>query len=201
MPQLIIDTSSTHCLLGLLQEGKIIDSLTYPHANALSETLLPTLQDLLKKYPPLAAIYAGMGPGSYTGTRVGVAVAKSLSFALKIPFRGFCSLLAFLPEAPGNFSLILPTRLKQFYLAKGAQDAACVTVEMTGLCTAEELLQRVEPHDLLCCDTPVQLPMELHKVSILPLTPNFISLGRFLHTTPHLLNESDELIYLHEVHT
>lgn len=44
-----------------------------------------------------------IGPGSYTGTRVGVTIAKSLSYALKIPVIPFCSLHVYLPVIEDGF--------------------------------------------------------------------------------------------------
>lgn len=54
-----------------------------------AQNLLPAINDLLQKnsksVKDLAAITVNPGPGSFTGTRVGVAVANALSFALNIP--------------------------------------------------------------------------------------------------------------------
>lgn len=201
MPSLIIDTSSNHCLLALSKGEKILSTLSFPHENELSQTLIPTLQKLLEeKETPLSSlqkIYAGMGPGSYTGTRVGVSVAKALSFSLKIPFRGFCSLLAFLPEKTGTFSLILPSKLGQYYLCKGSKDPNGVFLKNAALLSKEALLEKVEPSDLIGCNTHEQLPIELQELSPLPLSPNFIALNQFLLLEVGLLDEQSELIYLH----
>src|SRR3989344_2848652 len=54
-----------------------------------SQVLLPLIVKILKKnkktFADLSAIEVNTGPGSFTGTRVGVAVANALGFALDIP--------------------------------------------------------------------------------------------------------------------
>lgn len=57
-----------------------------------SQVLLPSIVKILKKNKlvlrDLKGIEVNPGPGSFTGTRVGVAVANALGFALKIPVNG-----------------------------------------------------------------------------------------------------------------
>lgn len=57
-----------------------------------SQVLLPLIIKILKKngvnFSDLEAIEVNTGPGSFTGTRVGVAVANALGFALNIPVNG-----------------------------------------------------------------------------------------------------------------
>lgn len=57
-----------------------------------SQVLLPLIVRILKKnktdFSDLTAIEVNPGPGSFTGTRVGVAVANALAFALDIPVNG-----------------------------------------------------------------------------------------------------------------
>lgn len=69
------------------------DSLV--HQNQLSKILFPALLELLDKakvsLKDLDYIAVARGPGSYTGTRIGAIIAKSLAFALTIPLIGFDS--------------------------------------------------------------------------------------------------------------
>jgi tRNA threonylcarbamoyladenosine biosynthesis protein TsaB len=48
-------------------------------------------------------VAVGLGPGSFTGTRIGVATAKGLSLALDRPLMGVCSLRAIARAAPGSW--------------------------------------------------------------------------------------------------
>lgn len=57
-----------------------------------SQALLPTVDKILKnnkiKFKDLSGVDVETGPGSFTGTRVGAAVANALGFALNIPVNG-----------------------------------------------------------------------------------------------------------------
>ena len=57
-----------------------------------SQVLLPMIVRILKKndlsFKDLTAIEVNCGPGSFTGTRVGVSVANALGFALGVPVNG-----------------------------------------------------------------------------------------------------------------
>lgn len=57
-----------------------------------SQVLLPMIVGILKKnkidFSDLSAIEVNPGPGSFTGTRVGVAIANALGFALNVPING-----------------------------------------------------------------------------------------------------------------
>ena len=56
------------------------------------QVVLPMIEQLLKKQniqvQELTAIKINTGPGSFTGLRVGIAIANALSFFLKIPING-----------------------------------------------------------------------------------------------------------------
>ncbi|MDR0548922.1 MAG: tRNA (adenosine(37)-N6)-threonylcarbamoyltransferase complex dimerization subunit type 1 TsaB, partial [Deltaproteobacteria bacterium] len=60
------------------------------------QTLAPLVQEVLTQNTltpkELDLLAVGLGPGSFTGLRVGLALAKGLSFALKIPALGFSTL-------------------------------------------------------------------------------------------------------------
>lgn len=57
-----------------------------------SQVLLPMIVKILAKnkikFSDLTAIEVNVGPGSFTGTRVGVAVANALGYALDLPVNG-----------------------------------------------------------------------------------------------------------------
>ncbi|MGH7246288.1 MAG: tRNA (adenosine(37)-N6)-threonylcarbamoyltransferase complex dimerization subunit type 1 TsaB [Candidatus Levyibacteriota bacterium] len=89
MNALSIDTtSSKEILVTLTTHGQ-----TFVEKKDISkyraQAVLPLVQDLLEKHKlspkDLTAITVSTGPGSFTGIRVGIAVAQALSFTLQIP--------------------------------------------------------------------------------------------------------------------
>lgn len=125
MTILIIDTSTDHALIGLGNSGGILSSQNILHANQLSKILLPSIEKILPA--SVDAVAVGVGPGSYTGTRVGVAAALAIAFGKKIPCIPFCSLLAFLPKEEGPFSCHLAGKGETTYLLTGNKAAHNLT--------------------------------------------------------------------------
>lgn len=98
MNLLAFDTSSIACSVALLT----LHGITYEYVekpNQHAKLLLPFIDQLLAKanltLQDLDAIVVGVGPGSFTGIRIGVSVANALSLALRKPLIGISSLKAF----------------------------------------------------------------------------------------------------------
>ncbi len=204
--RLIIDTSSVHTIMGVVQERTVLASHIALHANRLSQSLMPTLQNLLfeaaVKLNQLDEIAIGIGPGSYTGTRVGFAVAKSLHFALKKPkLTSFCSLLAFIPPVKGRFACVMPSKTGDFYLLKGVRSEEKLTCSHSTLLGANTLIE-----ELNGTDTFIGKPLHEVRAKFTDLAypwtlpePSLNSILAYLETpeqgvpTPQL-----DLIYLHK---
>ena len=88
MISLFLDTCSQIIRLGVLSDGKLIDYTEFTNDNKLSEKLLPAIKDMLDKNKyrvnDLNRIYISVGPGSFTGIRIGVTVAKVIAWSLNI---------------------------------------------------------------------------------------------------------------------
>jgi tRNA threonylcarbamoyladenosine biosynthesis protein TsaB len=95
MTCLIIETSSSNSVIGIGKKDEVLSFQKILGDRHLSRILLPSIQALLQEshltLNELDYIAVGVGPGSYTGTRVGATVGKTLSFALNIPLLGFPS--------------------------------------------------------------------------------------------------------------
>lgn len=95
---LLIDSSQDTSHLALFQGHAILQHIESKDLSQ-SNFLLPTINNLLKNYnltlKNLKAIAICIGPGSFTGTRIGVMTAKTLSYATKIPLIPFYSLLGY----------------------------------------------------------------------------------------------------------
>lgn len=89
---LIIDTSSSQAFLAISENGVVKKKHIIQDGKQLSKSLLPQIQ-LLLDTETLDYIALGIGPGSFTGTRIGAIVAKTLRFALNIPIFTFSSTL------------------------------------------------------------------------------------------------------------
>lgn len=192
MPELIIDTSTELCLIALIQEGQILSENVFAHANQLSQNLLPSIQEMMKKsnfsLSALSSIALGIGPGSYTGTRVGAAVAKSLAFGLGIGVKPFYSPLAFLPGKKGSFAFVIPTKAGAYFLLKGDQPS---------LVSSEELEAEAGAVDYLVTSPSHAVPESLKSKPYFEAAPNLPLLVTRLDAVRPVSPESIELHYLH----
>lgn len=88
MISLFLDTCSQIIRIGILFDNKLIDYLEFQNDNKLSEKLLPAIKKIIDKnnykVNDLNRIYISVGPGSFTGIRIGVTVAKVMAWSLNI---------------------------------------------------------------------------------------------------------------------
>lgn len=92
MKTLFIDTSSnTSIIVGLRIDGTE-DLITHKIDTRKAQIALPLIEQLLKKHQltpqDLTGIEVQVGPGSFTGLRVGITIANTLGSELQIPVNG-----------------------------------------------------------------------------------------------------------------
>ena len=83
-----IDTSTNNCSVGLVSDGKILGRNAQIGRAMASEQLISLIDDLLKRTIPISdidALAVSIGPGSYTGLRIGLSSAKGLAFSRNLP--------------------------------------------------------------------------------------------------------------------
>jgi len=93
-----LETASPVCSVALSRDGKLIglrDSTDEKsHATSLTTFIMQLLEENSLTADQLDAISLGMGPGSYTGLRIGASVAKGLAYGSGIPVIGIPTLEA-----------------------------------------------------------------------------------------------------------
>src|SRR5690625_2292877 len=98
MYTLTIDTSTQVLAVGILKNEEVLGEIVTNLPKTHSPRLMPAIHQLMEavEVEPecLDKIVVGVGPGSYTGVRIGITTAKSLAWALNIPIIGVSSLHA-----------------------------------------------------------------------------------------------------------
>ncbi len=95
---LIIDSALEEAIVALSKDGKIIAELsnkeTHSHASFIQVAIANLLAEQQMTISALDAIAVTLGPGSYTGLRVGLATAKGIAYTLQKPLIGLSTLTA-----------------------------------------------------------------------------------------------------------
>jgi tRNA threonylcarbamoyladenosine biosynthesis protein TsaB len=115
-----IETSATRASLAVLdhERNEIVWESAFETERAHNAAIFDPVEDMLKGFrDELTGIAVGLGPGSYGGIRVGIAVANGLSLVLGIPVRGVSSLEAW--DVPGDsYTVLGDARRKTIFFAE-----------------------------------------------------------------------------------
>lgn len=96
MKILAIDTSSKICSVAIVEDDNVIDELNLDDGKTHSENLMPLIDEILKKnnidLKQIEMLAVCVGPGSFTGIRIGVATIKPIAEVLKLNLASVTSL-------------------------------------------------------------------------------------------------------------
>lgn len=130
---LLIESSTERAIIAIFQDEVCRYFSCPPVGSEASRYLVPTVEEGLKelKLNPedLDLFVVGIGPGSYTGTRVGVVIAKSMAYAIKKPIVGVNSLAGFTPDRDGPFSVVIDAKLAGAIVQKGSRSGDTITMQ------------------------------------------------------------------------
>lgn len=121
---LLIETSTERAMVAIVKGEKLLFHAALPFGFQHSRYLLPQI-DAGLKISKIEAIAVGIGPGSYTGMRVGAMTAKTLAYASKIPLVGICTLHTFHAKAP----VLIDAKIGGCYLAIGENAAEVLPLD------------------------------------------------------------------------
>lgn len=86
--KLSINTSSSEKTIIKLDDHELVEDSRIQHSQVVLPMIMKLLETNKKQLSDLTEIEVFEGPGSFTGLRVGAAIANALGFALKIPVNG-----------------------------------------------------------------------------------------------------------------
>ena len=155
---LAIDTSTRVVGLALYDGAQVLSESSWSSMDYHTVELAPAVAEAFIKAKidsdALGALAVALGPGSFTGLRIGLALAKGLALARHLPIVGIPTL-----DILANAQPVRQTRLAAVLragrgrLAVGwyeAQDNAWKSVQKVEVCTPEELAQRIDQLTCVC---------------------------------------------------
>jgi tRNA threonylcarbamoyladenosine biosynthesis protein TsaB len=136
MRVLAIETSTSLAGVALVEGGRLVLARSHERPKQSAERLLPMIAELLAeagwRRSDIERLGVSIGPGSFTGLRVGIACAQGLSLGLGVPLVGVTSLRAMarlVPDAIGGLRCpVLDARRREVFV--GAYGAGSLTPEL-----------------------------------------------------------------------
>lgn len=121
MPKLFIDTHSETVTIAIIDGEKTLRKETTSNRSH-SEVVVPLLDEILKEegleLKNIEEIIVVNGPGSFTGVRIGVTIAKTIAYSLSTPIKTITSLEMYGVSANEEFDLVTISDSKGIYSAR-----------------------------------------------------------------------------------
>lgn len=183
-PILAIETSDELCSTAIMLSENSFAEINFQKKFVHSEKLMPMISDLLRnvevKLEDVESIAVSMGPGSFTGLRIGLTVAKGLALGNEIsiiPVPTFDALAfqlcAVLPDN-SVFSISNNANINEVYFAKyKSQNRKYKIIENTQLLEKSELDKHISDNELLFGNFTFQ------ETDFKTTSPNAISIAKW----------------------
>lgn len=139
MNLLAIETSTTRASIALRVEGRVFtceETTTHEHARVLLVMIEQLLLEAGVGFDAIDGIVLGAGPGSFTGVRIAVSIAKGLAYAHDLPLFPVNGLHCIAFDAARRFKrpvlAMIDARMHQVYWAYQPDSGACAVVSAPG---------------------------------------------------------------------
>ena len=152
MYTILLDSSNTKLAVGIAKDNKVLKSIIYEAWQEQSEHMIPELNNILEEFDvkreEIDDVMVAIGPGSYTGVRIAITIAKTISCVLNIPVYPVSS-LEVMKDKDNPSICIVNARSKRSYV--GVYQGNKVVLS-DRIMTNEELLDYINsnPSYLLC---------------------------------------------------
>jgi tRNA threonylcarbamoyl adenosine modification protein YeaZ len=120
---LAIDTATSRTIVGVVDDGVVLFEEFHEGATDHGKAISQLVAQALKSTKLVDQVVIGMGPGPFTGLRVGITYAQTFALARSIPWIGVCSLDAIRIDSTSKilntdeYTVAIDARRKQIYWA------------------------------------------------------------------------------------
>ena len=167
MLSLILDSANKELGVAIAKDNEIIDEIKYDAWQKQSELMIPEIEKIFKRNSispkDINEILVSQGPGSYTGVRIALTIAKVYAYALNLPIYAFSSLNIL--ENPEKTSIcLINAKGNRSYFAVYDKEKA---IEEDKVLTNGEVIEYVNSHPeyVICGDASyIDIVSEKHDV-------------------------------------
>ena len=178
MKVLAIDTATELCGVALSQDGNLLAEYRLNLKTVHNEKLVTLIQTLLNDVGWLiemvSVIGVSIGPGSFTGLRIGLSAAKGLAFSLQKPIVAVNTLdvlASGIPYWDGEIATVLPARDGEIYLATYRQGEKLQLQSGYQIIPVAEFDAAIKPNTLVAA-APATLLRQLSAGNMIAAAPH-----------------------------
>ncbi len=162
MNRLFIDTATKYLCIGIAKDEKVIYKFQQEAIKKQSELTIPFLQKALKEnnleLKDIDEVTVTIGPGSFTGIRIGMCVAKVLASLNNIPLKAISSLNSY--ASLGKKIVILDAKAKRVYLGIYNDNKKVIDECVVEISTLKEMLKDYPDYDVVLDSYLIDLDSE-----------------------------------------
>lgn len=170
-----IEAATRVASVTVISDEKILAEITQEAKLTHSETLLPQIEQVLKiaNVEKVDAVAVSIGPGSFTGLRIGLATAKALSYAWRTKIIGVPTLQAISYHFPTNNAVIIPmldAQKNRAYFQKFRKCQPLSEIEVKNIDEIVTSAGEIDSEVFLCGEVLNKIKVELpQNVKIAPI--------------------------------
>ena len=162
MNRLFIDTATKYLCIGIAKDEKVIYKFQQEAIKKQSELTIPFLQKALKEnnleLKDIDEVTVTIGPGSFTGIRIGMCVAKVLASLNNIPLKAISSLNSYASLV--KKIVILDAKAKRVYLGIYNDNKKVIDECVVEISTLKEMLKDYPDYDVVLDANLIDLDSE-----------------------------------------
>ena len=169
---LYIDTSSSYLYSAIVDENQVISSVSEEYGQSLSEIALPKIVEMFEKNnlspKDVDKIIVVNGPGSFTGIRIGITIAKVYAWSLKIPITTISSLEAMAISSKENKKHVPMINARRGYVYAAIYDEQNKVIHKPEHIKWEELEKEINALDNIEIISNDEFDWDVDKMSYVP---------------------------------
>ena len=192
MRYLYIDTSSSYLYTAIIEDNKLLSEIKEEYGQSLSEVALPRIASMFEetKLNPkdINKIIVVNGPGSFTGIRIGLTIAKVYAWGLNISITTIYSLEAMALSSDNNTYHVPMINARRGYVFAAIYDENYKEIlkpQHIQLVDLQEKLKEIDNYEIISND-------EFDDIEVIPYEPNLLKVVDYFkdkeNVNPHAVN-------------